>query len=108
MLIAEEHTSTQPMRLTGCGPQVRIYTLHGNNAVDGGQTNEQPLQITPSDGWELALPASGVDFDVASASVADSDHVTVYDPEASHAEQPDTNSTPPDARIRVDLAALGD
>ena len=80
MLIAEEHTKTDPIVITGCGPQIRIYTLHGNDAIDGSTVIEQPLMITADDDWRLSIPATGSDYDLAEAVLASVVHVTVYDP----------------------------
>ena len=80
MLIGEEHTKTDPVIVTGGGPQVRIYTLHGDAAIDDTNINEQYLTIDATPDWEIALPASGSDFTLAKAMVAGIDHVIVYDP----------------------------
>lgn len=80
MLIAEEHTAADPIVLSGCGSQVRIYTLHGTTAIDGTNANESSLTITPTSDWRISLPATGVDFDIAAAALAAIDHVDVYRP----------------------------
>jgi hypothetical protein len=107
MLIAEEHTENDPIVLRGCGPLVRLYTLHGLAAIDGTDTNEQALQLQASDDWELALPATGTDLTLAIEGVQSADHVTVYDaaePESSQA--PAGASTAPVRRAVVDLSVL--
>ena len=80
MLIAEEHTAENPIILSGCGPQVRIYTMHGINAIDGSQLNEQPVAIVATSGWQLKFPAAGSDYELASTALAQMAHVSVYDP----------------------------
>ncbi len=80
MLIGEEHTKADPVIVTGCGPQVRIYTLHGDAAVDGASINEQYLMIDATPDWQIALPAGGSDFPLAKTMAAGIDHVVVYDP----------------------------
>ena len=83
MLISEEHTAPNPIVPTGCGPQVRLYTLHGSTAIDGTNVNENSLTITAADTWQLSLPASGEDFDLAVAALMEVTNVDVYDPNAS-------------------------
>lgn len=107
MLISEEHTAPNPIILTGCGPQVRLYTLHGSAAIDGTNVNEQSLTITAADTWQLSLPASGEDFDLALAALSGVTKVDVYDPSAGSPSTTQTNSdTDAPRRIAVDLSAL--
>lgn len=109
MLIAEEHTAADPMVLRGCGPVVRFYTLHGLASIEGTNANEQALQLEASDDWELALPASGVDFKLAEEGVAPAEHVSVYDTAESAAEPgPAKATTAPRGRAAVDLSVLED
>lgn len=79
MLIAEEHAQSNPIIVSGCGPQVRIYTLHGDAAIDGTEAKEDELLLTTSDNWEVSLPANGDDFEFAFCALSNSDHVNVYD-----------------------------
>ena len=107
MLISEEHTAQNPIILTGCGPQVRLYTLHGSTAIDGTNVNEQSLTIAAPDTWQLSLPASGEEFRLAVAGIAATANVDVYDPDAGGPPTTQTNShaTAP-RRVAVDLSAL--
>ena len=107
MLIGEEHTAADPLVLSGCGPQVRIYTLHGSTAIDGTTANEGVLTITPSSEWELSLPATGADYDLAVAAVAAIDHVDVYRPTdtGTHSAAVSTKTRAP---VAIDLTVLGD
>ena len=106
MLIAEEHTAANPVILSGCGPQVRVYTLHGTDAIDGSQLNEQALTIVASDNWHLNLPASGSDFDLANAAVDGIANIDVYDPSDDNGRQLATGPLPSRQPVTVDLAAL--
>ena len=107
MLISEEHTALNPIILTGCGPQVRLYTLHGSTAIDGTNVNEQSLTITAADTWQLSLPASGEDLHLAVAALSGVTNVDVYDPDASSPSTTQTDSnTTTSGRIAVDLSAL--
>ena len=107
MLIGEEHTSADPIVLSGCGPQVRIYTLHGSTAIDGTNANEAALTITPTSDWELSLPATGPDYDLAAAAVAAIDHVDVYHPTdtGTHSAAVSTKTRAP---VDIDLTVLED
>ncbi len=106
MLIAEEHTKTDPIVITGCGPQIRIYTLHGNDAIDGSTVNEQPLTITADDDWRLSIPASGADYELARAVFADFVHVAVYDPAATPTDKSLAKQPVGHKPLTIDLSAL--
>lgn len=105
MLISEEHTHRDPIILTGCGPRVRVYTLHGDAAIDGHSANELPLALTCSSAWTISLPASGTDLKLALEGVTDVDHVSTYD-----CAKPRNVGGPPTAiahrPVIVDLTAL--
>lgn len=109
MLIAEEHTASNPILLSGCGPQARLYTLHGPKAIDGINANEEALQVQASNEWELALPASGPDLALAAEGVEPLDHVTVYDTAASSASNHlrSMSDTAGRRAVDVDLSVLG-
>ena len=106
MLIAEEHTAADPIILSGCGPQVRVYTLHGMDAIDGSQLNEQALTIFASDDWQLSLPASGPDFGLASAALDGIPNIEVYDPSDTDDSQLAASRPPSRQTVTVDLTAL--
>ena len=111
MLIAEEHTQANPILLSGCGPQVRIYTLHGTEATDGANLNEQPLTITATDGWQLLLPATGTDLQLARSVLANTGHVDAYEPADTESADAPSGSlrrdvAAPLGSITVDLSAL--
>jgi len=81
MLIAEEYTKTAPVTISGGGPLVRIYTLHGEDAIEHDLDDEADLAFAPtaSDSWLLSLPAAGADVAIARAAVATAAHVVVRD-----------------------------
>lgn len=106
MLIAEEHTKADPIVITGCGPLVRIYTLHGNDAIDGSTVNEQPLTISAKSDWRLAIPASGPDYGLAETALASAVHVTVYDPAATADDQSLADQPVGHQPLMIDLSAL--
>ena len=80
MLIGEEYTRFNPINVSGCGPHVRIYTLHGEAAIDDGDAKEDVLHLAATDDWKISLPAEGDDFDIASRALSDFNRITVYDP----------------------------
>lgn len=106
MVISEEHTKAHAMIVSGCGPQVRIYTLHGAHAIEGTGANEQRLAISPSDGWQLALPAPGTDFDLVASAVEGIAHVTVYDPAKSEPTSASESAVEAVGPIGIDLSVL--
>ena len=109
MLIGEEHTESDPIVLRGGGPLTRLYTLHGSDAIDGTNANEQALQLEASEDWELALPATGTDYDLAAQGVASIDHVTVYESGDATLSQASADAeTASRRRATVDLSVLED
>jgi hypothetical protein len=81
MLIAEEFAKGTPITVAGGGPLVRIYTLHGTDAIEHDLDDETELAFDPTagDSWKLTLPAEDVDVEIARAAVASSRHVEVRD-----------------------------
>lgn len=83
-LIADEQTKDTPITIAGGGPLVRIYTLHGEDAIDADLDDEDELAFVPTagDAWALSLPASGPDIAAAEAHLAGAPRVTIRDAEA--------------------------
>lgn len=56
-LISSETMKDTPIVVYGSGPQVRIYCLHGEEALAGENANETQLVSTPINGdWKVSLP----------------------------------------------------
>ena len=111
MLIAEEATAADPIIVTAStGPRYRIYTLHGEAAIDGDAT-EQPLPTLPAamDDWSVALPCGADDLDDVVAALAAVPHVTAYAPQADTGGAPAANSAAaaPTGPLAVDRSRLG-
>lgn len=71
MLIAEEYTRQEPIVFAGSGPQLRIYTLHGADAVEADPSLETSLSFSPVEGdWSASLPVGSVDFLFAQEALA--------------------------------------
>lgn len=84
MLIADEQTKSEPITVSGGGPLVRLYTVHGDDAVEQDAADEADLAFEPTSGddWLLTLPASSADVAMVEEAVADAPHVTVRDVDA--------------------------
>lgn len=81
MLITEEYTRDAPIVVTpATGPRVRIYTVHGATAIDGGE-GEAPLATWPlaEPGWRLSLPCGIDDIDDVRAALAPYPFIDVRD-----------------------------
>ena len=107
MLIAEEYTKTAPVTISGGGPLVRVYTLHGEDAIDHDLDDEAALAFDPTagDSWLLSLPADGADVAIAQAAVTAAAHVEVRDlAEAERSTAARTGSPMPD--LVLDLQEL--
>lgn len=69
-LIAQESTKDDAAVFSGSGPQVRVYTLHDDDSIEGDLDDEQPLVTYVADGeWSASLPADASDVGWASAAL---------------------------------------
>lgn len=107
MLIVEEHTRSDPIIVSGVGPQVRLYTLHGDDAIDADDEPILPLAHDPTDGdWHLSLPASGADLELA-RTMLPAGRVTVRDVTATEgAAIASSGRQPAVTGITIDLSRL--
>lgn len=81
MLVADEQTKGNAITIEGGGPLVRLYTVHGDDAIEHDDADEADLAFDPTSGdtWTLTLPAAGADVAIVEAAVADAPHVEVRD-----------------------------
>lgn len=65
MLIADEYSRDDPIIVSGAGPQLRIYTLHGNDALED-EVTEDSFAFDPTEGeWEVSFPCGEGDLEEA-------------------------------------------
>jgi hypothetical protein len=77
MLIAEEYTRGDAITVTGAGPQLRVYTLHGMNAIEA-DAEEDPFAFVPTSGdWKVSFPCGDADLDAAQEIAAQLQRVEV-------------------------------
>lgn len=80
MLIAEEYTRDAPIVFSGGGPQVRIYTLHGDDAIEADPDEETPLAFNPTAGdWNASLPCGAQDLMDITALLRSAPRITARD-----------------------------
>jgi hypothetical protein len=81
LLIADESTRHRPLVVSGSGPQVRIYTLHGEAAIDKDEANEAPLAVDPTAGqWSMQVPVSDGDVLWVTAQLKKYLHIVIAPP----------------------------
>lgn len=80
-LIADEYTMIDPITISGGGALLRVYTLHGGDAIEADFSDEDELAFNPTAGesWLLSLPAAGADIAAAETLLASASHVEVRD-----------------------------
>ncbi|MBX6750985.1 MAG: hypothetical protein IRY85_15150 [Micromonosporaceae bacterium] len=82
MLIAEEYTRDAPIVvIPASGPRVRIYTSHGEAAIEGDDEAQTPLATWPTaqPGWLLSLPCGIDDIDDARRALEAYPNIEVRD-----------------------------
>jgi hypothetical protein len=106
MLIADEQTKDEAITISGGGPLVRVYTVHGDEAVEHDYADEANLVFNPTSGddWTLTLPAAGVDVAIVEMAIADAPHVAVRDVDSAVADADRTARTT--VALDLDLSEL--
>lgn len=76
--IADEALASDPLIVYGVGPQLRIYALYGDLAIEGDGANESALSYAPTDGdWHMSIPCLPDDLEWVQRSLkASSPRVT--------------------------------
>jgi hypothetical protein len=80
-IIADRTPQDAPIVVTCDGPRTRLYCLYDDDAIEGSDTNEDPLGFDPLQGdWRISLPCRLDDLPwVESALQKCSTRVTVRD-----------------------------
>jgi hypothetical protein len=81
MVIADEATMVAPIVISpATGPRVRVYTVHGEDAIDA-EGLETPLSAYPTadPGWTLSLPCNAGDLKFAENATAHLPEIRVHD-----------------------------
>lgn len=71
-LITEEAMRTSPVIASGSGPQVRVYCIYGEDAIEGTSVNESAINGSPvdaNDDWKVSLPCPPDDLEWVCASL---------------------------------------
>jgi hypothetical protein len=105
MLIAEEYSKDSPITVSGGGPFLRIYTLHGQEAIEHDLNDEAEIAFDPTSGdsWRLSVPALGTDLAIATKQLAGCAHIEVRDAAQTEVAE----AAPADAKsLMIDLSAF--
>lgn len=105
ILIADEVPATTPIVLTGAGPRIHVYTVHGDDATNGHNVNEATISnLSFSDDWMLYLPDHPTEPGLVDELVSNP-HIRIGEPPNSTAA--DQSVKPGGSRVDViDLRAL--
>jgi len=84
-VIADQAPKDAAITVTCDGPRTRIYCLYDEDAVEGSDTNEDPLGFDPLNGdWRVSLPCVAEDLPwVQSALKKHGDRITARDRDAA-------------------------
>lgn len=79
--IVEEALRNHPLVVRGSGPRLRVYTLHGDDAVGGDDKKEDALSWNPTEGtWKVDLPCTSEDLNWVSKELKNkASHFAAYD-----------------------------
>lgn len=83
-IIADQAPKNAPIVVTCDGPRTRIYCLYDDDAVEGSDSNEDPLGFDPLEGdWRVSLPCLKEDLSwVQGALTKRSTRITAREPNA--------------------------
>jgi hypothetical protein len=92
--IADQAEKDYPIVVTCNGPRTRIYCIYDDDAIEGSDTNEEPLGFDPLNGdWRISLPCAADDLAwVQSALKKHSTRVTARDTDEDTAKAEATDA----------------
>lgn len=108
ILISEEYTAQAPIVVSGGdGPRVRIYTVHGTDAIHA-LDDELPLASFPTDGtsWSVSLPCGVDDFDDLRDALGATKGRIDFRDVTQGITLPDAAPTATRGRLQIDLGEL--
>jgi len=90
-IITEQAAKESAIVVTCDGPRTRIYCLYDEDAIDGGDANENSLGFDPLKGdWQVSLPCPADDLDwVRGALSKKSTRITARGPDEAVAADED-------------------
>lgn len=95
-LITEEAMKASPIIASGSGPQVRVYCVYGDDAVEGSSVNESAITGSPidaNDAWKVSLPCPSEDLEwVRAALKKRSSRITARDMAETHLAENDEDT----------------
>ena len=105
-VIGDRAPKEAPIVITCDGPRTRVYCFFDDDALDGDDTNEDPLGFDPLEGdWAVSLPCRADDLEwVGRALAAKSERITARDLAAgiSTSEESDASA----ATLKLDVAGF--
>jgi hypothetical protein len=80
-IIAEKSFQDSPLVVTCNGPRTRIYCIYDEEAIEGGNENEDSLGFDPLNGdWSISVPCPAEDLEWAKVALKrHSDHIYARD-----------------------------
>jgi hypothetical protein len=94
-IIAERAPKDAAIIVTCDGPRTRIYCLYDDDAIEGGDGNEEPLGYEPLKGdWAVSLPCANDDLGwVQRALKAKSSRITARDQSSKLGDEETANKS---------------
>lgn len=105
VLIVDDVPATRPIVLTGAGPRIHTYTIHGDDATSRHNVNEAAIpSLSFSDDWMLFLPDHPAEPGLVDSLTSNS-HVRIGEPPFVSTDN--QSHEPAKSRIgAIDLRAL--
>lgn len=107
-LITDECFKNSPALVSGSGPQVGIYCIYDEDAIDGGRANENPLSFDPTGGdWHMSLPCREEDLEwVKNALLEKSLRITAYNKDDNETGDRESSESANGHQVEIDKEAF--